>query len=63
MCIYTVSLQHTYIIRMMAWSLGHLAILKLLLAHLLHIVKTVVGVGVVKFYGFACRGQFLSSYL
>ena len=40
---------------------GHLAILKLLLAHLLHIVITAICVGVVKIDGMACRGQYLKG--
>ena len=48
---------------MMAWSPGHLAILKLLLAHLLHIVITAICVGVVKIDRITCRGQYLKSYL
>ena len=35
---------------------GHLAILKLLLPHLLHIVKSVTYVFVVKCDGISCRG-------
>ena len=48
---------------MMAWSPGHLAILKLLLAHLLHIVITGICIFVVKFDGISCRGHSLLSII
>ena len=48
---------------MMPWGPGHLAILKLLLGNLPHIVITVWFVGVVKDDGTTCRGQYLNFYL
>ena len=47
----------------MPWGPGHLAILKLLLGNLPHIVITVWFVGVVKLDGTTCKGQTLKSYL
>ena len=58
---YSIIIINNTLILMMAWSHGHLAILKLLLAHLLHIVITAICVGVVKFDGMACRGQYLKG--
>ena len=54
-CIFIVSLLLTT--KLYKWGHGHRAILKLLLANLLHIVKTASYVCVVKFDVIACRGQ------
>ena len=48
---------------MMPWGPSHLAILKLLLGNLPHIVITVWFVGVFKDDGTTCKGQSLKSYL